>query len=79
MTLVNCTVKQGKFNPTLEMATSKHRKVKSSPKKFKLDVLHFREERSTTVEGTVEEVANLAVGQHSTVAGELVKVGALAA
>jgi hypothetical protein len=36
--LVNCKVKPGKFDSTLEVLATNHTEVASSPKKFKLDL-----------------------------------------
>ena len=74
--LVNCKVQEGKFSDgALEIVASKHTRVESSPKKFKMDTVNFSKEGDSAVEVKVEEVAKLAVNQHITVVGKVVKVG----
>ena len=62
MVLVNCKVQEGKFSDgDLEIVASKHTRVESSLKKFKVDTVNFSKEGRSAVEVAVDEVAKLAV------------------
>ena len=69
--LVSCKIQEGKFDSNLEIVTSKHTKVESSPKKFKVD---DTSEASGVPDITIDEVVQLTVNQVINVVGKVVQV-----
>ena len=68
--LINCRVKPGKFDSSLEVVTSSNTEVEISPKKFKLDPTLQESAMATSL----DEVHTISVNQLINVSEKVIKV-----